>query len=321
MKMRLASLFLAGAQSAALLAGPVPMLGQMPVPVPVTAQFTSRVYFVIHESSPYLVQRGRKVIENEFAQTYEGMPQLQGRPYQVVTDGNQVVFSMVTDADMRDPFQNVVAEIVGQLNGRVRTRGGYDATKTAMDESQDKYLEVVLDDTNTKIRSIVARSITLRDLLAELKLQFGDSPSVNTVGLTPVARLRALRLAASRPAAPRFSYMIGGDCAARPLDWSFGTRPNEVRTVGMAPGPEAKTLDEAMTELAKFYRLKVENHQGTYLFSGECPRQTVARRQPTTLEFMPSRWIQLGETPAAMAPAPRPIEAPQAPMVQVRMVE
>lgn len=318
MKTRLVGLFLAGAQSAAVWAGPAPV----PVPVTITAttpaQFTSRVYFVIHESSPYLVQRGRKVIESEFAQTYEGIPQLQGRPYKVLSDGNQVVFSVVTDADVRDPFQNVVAEMVGQLNGRVRTRGGYDLLRTAMDESQDKYLEVVLDETNTKIRSIVARAITLRDLLAELKLQFGDAPvEANAVKLS-----RRKKLAADAPTAPRFSYMIPGDCAARPLDWSFGLQAKTVGTPDLvAKEPEAKTLDEAMSELAKFFRLTVENHQGTYLFTGECPRPVMARRQQGTLEFVPSRWIQLGETPAVVAPIPRAVEAPQVPLVQVRMVE
>jgi hypothetical protein len=308
MKTRLVCLLLAGAQ-AAVFAGSV-----------TPAQFTSRVYFVIHESSPYLVQRGRKVIESEFAQTYEGIPQLQGRPYQVISDGNQVIFSVVTDADVRSPFQNVVSEMVGQLNGRVRTRGGYDLLRTAMDEPQDKYLEVVLDDTNTRIRSIVARSITLRDLLAELKLQFGDAPKPPPAGLSKL--LRRKNLAAEPNAAPRFSYMIPGDCAARPLDWSFGV---PAKTVGMPEvaikEPESKTLDEAMSELAKFFRLNVENHQGTYLFTGDCPRPTPSRKQPGTLEFMPSRWIQLGDTPPVTAPAPRAPEVPGAPMIQVRLVE
>src|SRR4051812_1119135 len=102
-----------GVQFALLCAGVSPCLVKANNP-----QFTSRVYFVIHESTPFLVQRGRKVIEKEFAETFEAVPALGGQDYQIAADGNQLVFSMVTESDLRSPFQTVVSDIVGQLNGR-----------------------------------------------------------------------------------------------------------------------------------------------------------------------------------------------------------
>ncbi len=278
-------------QYAALVAG----VQSFPTFATTPPQFTSRVYFVIHESSPSLVQRGRRVIEQEFAESYQGMPQLHGRPYQVFSDGNQVVFSMVADADMRSPFQNVVAQIVGQLNGRVRTRGGFDLLKTSMTESPERYLEVILDETNTKIRSIVARTVALRDLLAELKLQFGDSVLGQNLS--------------------RFSYMIPGECASKQIDWSFGSSNPEDKVA-------AKTLDEALQELARFFHLSVTNHKGTYIFAGECPRTPSVRAASSSLEFLPSRWITLPEAMQVMPVAPPPPSLPsRPPTVPVNLVE
>lgn len=290
-----ATILFAGVQAAPLVAGQS------------APQFTSRVYFVIHESTPYLVQRGRKVIEKEFAETYGGAPQLQGKPYQVASEGNQVVFSMVADADMRTPFQSVVSEIVGQLNGRVRTRGGYDVLRTATEESPGKFLEVTLDDTNTKIVSIRAQAITLRNLLEELRIQFSEA-TVNTV-------------AGEKPILP-FSYMIDRDCAARELDWSFGAEPGSLPA---GKKPPAKSVDEVITALATFFKFNVENHQGTYMFSGHCPRPVSARAASAGLQFLPSRWITLGPAPVAPPPpsaVPSPMRAPRPlPVVPVNVIE
>ncbi len=249
-------LLAAGVQAFAVFAEPKPV-----------SQFTSRVYFLIHETTPSQLVRSRKRIEREFARTVDSIPQLQSSHYQIISDGNEVVFSMVSSHDMQQPFQAAVSEMVGSLNGQVRTRGRYDFLRTSMDSASENYLEVVLDETSTRIRTVVARSVPLRDLLGELKMQFAD-PSEGP-----------------RNKAPRFSYLIPGECAARQVDWSFGT-----------PQSEPKSLDEAMKELAKLFKLGVENHQGTYIFSGECPRSVHARKPASrSLEFLPNGWIPLEE--------------------------
>ncbi len=236
------------------------------------AQFTSRVFFLINEPSPYQVQRSRKVIEKEFADSMGSSPELSGFRYQVQAEGNQVVFSMITASELQAPVQKAVSEIVGQLNGRVRTRGRYDFMRTRLGATDlDNYLEVILDDTGTRIRSIVARAIALRDLLSELKIQFGEE----SVGYPPGLKSGVL---------PRFSYLISGECAAKQLDWSF-------------KAVQPKSLDETVRELAKLFNLSVENHQGTYIFTGEC--QGLAKLGPPTQSaFLPTRWVPLAELPS-----------------------
>ena len=294
MKMTRFALLLTAVKAAPIFATSVAI--PLPVGAPVKApdsQFISRVYFVIHESNPVQIQRGRKLIEQQFADTISAVPQLQAQNYQVVADGNQLVFSMTSQDDTRVSFQNAVSELVGQINGRFRTRGRYDFMRTSLEPQQENYLEVVLDDSNTKIRSIVARAITLRDLLAELKMQFGDTTTA--IGNRT-----------------RFSYMIPGECASREIDWSFGTEKSE--TGGeLAP----KSLEEAMNEVAKVMSLKVQNHQGTFIFTGDCPRSPRNRPVANALDFLPARWIPLNEMPTG-----RPMVAePSIPAVPVRMTK
>jgi hypothetical protein len=237
------------------------------------SQFTSRVFFLINEPSPYQVQRSRKVIEREFADSIGSSPELHGFRYQVQAEGNQLVFSMITASKLQAPVQKAVSEIVGRLNGIVETKGRYDLTRIPLNATdQDNYLEVILDDTGTRIRSIVAKAIALRDLLSELKTQFGEE-SVDL--LYPRG--------ATKEVLPRFSYLISGECAAKQLDWSFKAL-------------QPKTLDETVRELAKLFNLAVESHQGTYIFTGEC--QGLAKLGlPSQTAFLPTRWVPLGELP------------------------
>ncbi len=279
--LRLAAV-LAVAQSASALAGAE------------TAQFISRVYFVIHESSPQQIQRGRRAIEKEFAETVSGVPSLQPYRYQVVSDGNQLVFSMVTQADTRTSFQGAVSDMVRLLNGRYRTHGRYDFMRTPdLEAPSDHFLEVSLDETNTKIKSISARAVTLRDFLAELKLQFGE----------PEGAIRPVALRRQMPPSQRFSYMIPGDCAAKEFDWNS------------TEGAPAKTVAETMTEVAKLLNLRVEDHNGTFIFSGDCPR-TANDRRVSALEFLPARWIPLDEVSQTL-----PTRPPTVPLIPISALE
>ncbi len=280
----LCALMAVGFQAAPLLANAEP-------------QFTSRVFFLINESSPQQVVRSRKIIEKEFAQTFAGIPQLQKSRYQMIADGNHVVFTMITAEDQRIPFQNLVSSTVGQMNGVVRTRGRYDLLRTSYDEqAAGPELVVTLDESNLKIKSIVARSVPLRELLGELKLQFGE-PRPSYPG--------------SRKMVPGFSYLIPGECATRQVDWSFGTQDES----------EVKTLDEAMSEVAKLFGLKAENHNGTFIFSGQCP-QPAGRQRPTSVELFPTRWMPGSEFHTVPLPVPlRPRAANPVPAIPVGLVE
>ncbi|MBY0369799.1 hypothetical protein K2X33_03875 [bacterium] len=279
---------------------------------PPTTEYTSRVYFVIHETTPFQIQRGRKIVEREFQNTFQNVPTFRGQRYQVTTDGNEVIFSLVTPDDVRTVFQGAVSETVGHLNGQVRTKGRYDLLRTDFEPTPRSSLLVVLDDSNTRIQSIVARSVPVRDLLAELQLQFSEEPPV------PSPVTRALRVAARRKPKSDFSYFLPSNCASQEIDWNFGAEapqpaekpaPETVLTtadfgaptvqrvqqvalkaaqISPAQRPAAKSIEEAMQEIARAFQLSVLNVNGNYRFIGDC--QPAPRRAPA-LEFLPTRWL------------------------------
>jgi hypothetical protein len=215
---------------------------EAPAPPP-SEQFMSAVQFAFHENSPEMMERSRKVVKEQFAETLGGWPTLAGRPYEVKTIGNEVVFYLSSESDMQEPMQAAVARLVERINGKVRTRGRSQFFKTAFSQPVGGFLETIVNDNHTKIVSISAQSVSLRDLLKQLQVQLGS-----------------------------LSYMVSGECAERPVDWSFG---------GVGSGiAEAKSVETVMSEIATLFNLKFEKKNGTHIFSGECP--AVKRARPAT---------------------------------------
>lgn len=208
---------------------------------PMAAQFMSTVQLAVQEPSPELVERSQRLVAEQFASAIAMWPGLQGRPYEVRKSGNQLVFSLVSNSDMRVPLQQVVANMVQSLNGRVHAHGRTLFYRTSLSQPMGSYY-VSVDDTHTKIVSIAAQSVPLRDLLREVRSQLGS-----------------------------LSYLIPGECMERLVDWSFGED-------GVPSEP--KTVDALMTELATLLGLKCEKKNGTYIFTGSCQDFPRPRRLP-----------------------------------------
>ena len=194
-------------------------------------QYVSRVQMVVHELSPELLRRSQGLVRDEFTSSLAGVPQFKGHPHEIRTIGNEVVLSLVSAEDVREPMQVAVANMIEHLNGRVHTRGQSLFYKTSLMPTSGGYLEVVVDDTQSKIRSIAAQSVPLRDLLKEVRIQMGA-----------------------------LSYLIPGECAERLVDFSFG----------VDDGAQPKTVDALMGDLATLFGLRYEKRNGTYIFSGSC---------------------------------------------------
>jgi hypothetical protein len=205
-------------------------------PPPPTEQFMSTVQFAFQENTSEMMERSRRVVKQQFAETLEGWPELAGKPYEVKTMGNEVVFYLSSDSDMQQPMQRAVSRIVERINGKVRTRGRSQFFRTALSQPVGGYLETVVNDSHTKIVSISAQSVSLRNLLKQLQAQLGS-----------------------------LSYMVPGECAERPVDWSFG---GGSAGVGVS---EPKSVETVMSEIATLFGLKFEKKNGTHIFSGECP--------------------------------------------------
>ena len=197
----------------------------------VSPHFVSTVQLAVQENNPVLVQRSQRLVVEQFNHTFDDWPEFQGKHYDVRMAGNEVVLYLITNDDMRAPMQHAVSAMIQNLNGRVRARGKSLYYRTSMSQPMSGYLEVAVDDTHTKIRSIAAQSVPLRDLLKEIRTQLGS-----------------------------LSYLIPGECADRLVDWSFGEE---------APA-EAKSIDSVMTELATLFSLKCEKRNGSYIYTGEC---------------------------------------------------
>lgn len=256
---------------------------------PLALQYVSTVQISVREDSDVLRARSQRLVREQFVGTLATFPQLRGVPFELQTSGNDVVFSMITDRDLRDPMQEALTSIIGKLSGRVRAKGKSLIYKAALGPQNGGYLEVALDPTRQKVRSIAAQSVPLRDVLKELRSQVGS-----------------------------LNYLIPGDCAEQLVDWSFGeatagnqpvvrelnaqTPPpllpaalgehEKIEQLGVGAGglarlqsgktSDAKDVETIMHDLAQLFGLKAERREGTFIFSGTCTRPeidgVVARR-------------------------------------------
>lgn len=246
------------------------------------SQFVSTVKVTVREPTPELRARAQRLVREQFVGTLSTFPSLRDIPYEISSRGDEVVFSMVTPQDTRAVMQEAMAAIFAGLNWRTSTHGQMRIYKAAFDApSPDEraFLEVVLDESRTKIRSIAAQSVPLRDLLKELQAQLGN-----------------------------LSYLIPGECGGRLVDWRFGG--------SVQPQASPKEVDVLMQELATFFGLRCDRTHGTFIFSGTCkdPAAMTGRSavpMPETAA-LPTDWLV--EPPVLRErPEPRPM-APRVPV-------
>lgn len=209
-------------------------------------QFMSTVQFAIHESHPQIMQRSQRLVMEQMNHTLAAWPELQNRRYEIRQAGNEIIFYLVANEDTRVPMQEAVAALIQNLNGRVRARGRSLYYRTSSARPIGGYLEVVVNDVHSKVHSVAAQSVPLRDLLKELKAKLGN-----------------------------LSYLIPGECADRLIDWSFGN--NQLAHVAA----EAKSVDAVMSELATLFDLKCEKKNGTYIFTGGCRGAQLVKHAPS----------------------------------------
>ncbi len=201
------------------------------------AQYVSRVQLAVNELSPELLKRSQALVREEFLNSMSATADLKRTNQEIRTMGNEVVLSVVTDEDVRVPLQAAVASMIEHLNGRVHARGKSYFYRTSLAPAYGGFLEVVADETQTKIRSIAAQGVPLRDLLKEVRHQMGT-----------------------------LSYLIPGECAERLVDFSFG----------IDDGAPAKSVEVLMGDLATLFGLRQEKRNGTYIFTGRCVDDTAS---------------------------------------------
>ena len=221
-----------------------PTVGAVPTPLDVAplarpderAQYVSTLKVTVREGTPELRRRSQRLVREKFVQTLSTFPELRQVPYEVSSRGDDVVFSFVTQQDILGAIRQVVPSYLSDLSGEVDAHGQVRVYKAVFDEPREgerAFLEVVLDDSRAKIRSIEAQSVPLRDLLKELQAQLGN-----------------------------LSYLIPGECGGRLVDWRFGGDGQ--------PLAEPKEVDVLMQELATFFGLRSERKHGTFIFTGTC---------------------------------------------------
>lgn len=204
---------------------------EKPTITPPAAQFMSTVQLAISERDPRLLRRSQQLVLEQINAGFQAWPELRHQSYDVRTQGNEVVLYLMTNDDMRAPMQQAVSSMIQNLNGRVRARGRTLFYRTSADRPVGGYLEVVVNDIHTKVKSIAAQSVPLRDVLKELKTRLGG-----------------------------MSYLIPGDCADRLVDWSFAEEK----------AAEGKPIDAVISELATLFEMRAEKKNGTYIFTGDC---------------------------------------------------
>jgi hypothetical protein len=230
-------------------------------PVVIRQQFMSTVQLAIREPSPDLLRRSQKLVMSQMQNTFQSWPELTGKHFEIRTVGNEVILSLVTNDDMRIPMQQAVAAMIDFLNGRVRASGRSSFYRAPLERSAGGgYLEAVMDDSRTKIRSLSAQGVPLRDLLKEIKTRAG-----------------------------RLSYLIPGECADALVDWEYS---------GQSGGPELKPaigIGEAFKMVAQGLGLRYEDKNGTHIFSGDCNEIRHNKRLPS--EFVSVGFFPDGARP------------------------
>ena len=161
-----------------------------------TAHFVSAVQFAIQEPQ---VKRAQRVVREKFAQSLGTVPQLENLPFDVRVAGNEVVFYVMTDADMNALIQQAMAMMIQNLD--VKSRGRLSFFRAEVPQPMGGYLETVVNDKKSGIISVSAQAVPLRDLLAQLRDQLGG-----------------------------LSYLIPGECGDKRVDWSFDV-PNGAKPI------------------------------------------------------------------------------------------
>ncbi len=215
---------------------------------PVPAQFMTTVQFSVQERTPMLNQRGQQLVVDEFSDVFEAWPEFTGKRYEVKMNGPEVVFYVTGSNDLRQPMEKAMAQLIQELNGRVRARGRTQFYRTSFEQGGGGSLEVRTDDSHSKIVSVSAQSVPLRDILKEIKTQVGG-----------------------------LSYLIPGECAEQLVDWSYGEEGTS----------EPKALDAAMREIGALFKLNLQKQNNTYVFSGPCDAAQIpkVKGRPLTNEL------------------------------------
>lgn len=204
------------------------------------AHYISSIQLQVSEPNVDLTKRSQNLVVKAFQRSLGLVPVLKDRALRTETSGPNIVFTLTSDTDLQNPVQEILAQMVEELNGRVLARGKSSFYRAALTQPLGGYLEVVMDDSNERIVAISAESVPLRDILNEIRNQTSS-----------------------------MSYLISGDCAEKLVDWSFVT---------VAP-EQPKEIDAVMNDLAFLFNLKCEKKNGSYIFSGNCLKPSVNPRK------------------------------------------
>ena len=245
---------------------PFDELPDMPRP---RQQFLSAIQFAVQETHPQLLESSRKLVREEFARSFDVGPGLKAHHYEVRNLGNEVIFFVSSNDDLRMPMQQVVSLLIETLNGRVRGRGRSFYYETSLPQREGGFLEVVGG--NSQTRQVSAQGVPLRKILQELRAQSW---------------------------AGEWSYVIPGDCADQLVDWRFGSSTET----------EGKNSDQVMSALAEALNLNYAKRRETYVLTGNCNELAAARmrRPPPGADFLPVGFFEaMAPEPRVYIPLPR----------------
>ncbi len=194
-------------------------------------RYVSSIQWVIRENSSPMIQRSQNLVVETMRNGFQNSPVLQHRPFEVKTNGENVVLYLTTQEDIRPQFQEFVEQTVQRLNGKVLAGGNVRFYRTDPNVAREGYVEVLLNEDHSLLRSVMAESVPLREVLKGIKSQF-----------------------------PQVSYLVPGECAEKNVDWNF-------KSPSPSPG---LSVDQVVKKLASHFQLNVERRENTYVFLGHC---------------------------------------------------
>jgi hypothetical protein len=261
-----------------LVAFGVDVIASEPTPEkqPNRTRFASTVQLALQEPNAQQMKRAQTLVIREFENNVQIVPALRDARMSIQKSGNEVVFSLLMDDDLRAPMRQAMMRMIQSLNGRVRARGRTSFYRTSFNHPPQAEFFLTVHDPEKRTVYIEAEQAPLIDLLQEMRRQIQG-----------------------------FSYIIPQECAQRRVYWTFGSPDPKQH-------PPHLELKAAMKGIAEMLQIKLENMNGAFVFSGDCRATSQSGatlegrgRDPEwgwPAEILPMRWPSVPRVPENRVP-------------------
>lgn len=206
-------------------------------------EYIGAIQFTVQEKNPELLERSQNLVKTKFIHAFSGTPFLKFHENNVRVEGSSVIISIGTQEDLRKSMAETVNNVVHNLTGYVEGQGDFQYYRIADSLGN---LHVKLDDSRTKIQSVIANEVPLADLLEVFHKKLNNKKSP-------------------------FIYAVSKPCGEVNISVQVEFEDKPI------------TIDEFLKKLSKVYSLNWQKTPGPkpiYVFTEDCHEAALNPLQP-----------------------------------------